>query len=86
MNVGFLGGIGPYGCPVFSHFDTTRIDLVGYKVSVWGRRYTGICPLALSEMRGYPPLVIYPPLRVGTWIFLVSQPDGSVLRKEVVVR
>ena len=86
MRIGFYAPLGPTLCYVFSHFDTTRIDLVGYKVSVWGRRYTGICPLAVSDMRGYPPLVIYPPLRVGTWIFLVSQPDGSVLRKEVVVR
>lgn len=86
MRVGFYAAIGPDRCHLFSHFDTTRINLVGYKVSVWGRRYTGICPLEVSDMRGYPPLEFYPPLRAGTWIFLVSQPDGSVLRKEVVVR
>ena len=86
MRVGFYSVIGDALC-IFSHFDTTRIDLVGYKVSVWGKKLRGgIRPLIWSEMRGHPPLEFYPPLRVGTWIFLVSQPDGSVLRKEVVVR
>ena len=37
MRVRFQGWVGHNGCHEFSHFDTTRIDLVGYKVSVWGR-------------------------------------------------
>ena len=88
MRIGFYGWVGPTGGYGFSHFDTTRIDLVGYKVSVWGKDdlRSSIRPLRVLRMRGSPPLLIYPPLRVGTWIFLVSQPDGSVLRKEVVVR
>ena len=90
MRVLFYGGIGPGLCHGFSHFDTTRIDLVGYKVSVWGRHSGGtICPGEVSELApnlGGDILEFYPPLRVGTWIFLVSQPDGSVLRKEAVVR
>ena len=92
MRVLFYGGIGPNLCYRFSHFDTTRIDLVGYKVSLWGEQPLGdpICPLEVRdlepELGGDEVLELYPPLRVGTWIFLVSQPDGSVLRKEAVVR
>ena len=90
MHVRFYGWEGS-GCEVFSHIDTTRIDLVGYKVSLWGRQIpSDVCP---GEVRYLNPewnrdhiLEFYPPLRVGTWIFLVSQPDGSVLRKEAVVR
>ena len=44
----------------------------------------GGCVDIVMEIRSV--LDIYPPLRIGTWIFLVSQPDGSVLRKEVVVQ
>ena len=92
MHVRFYGGIGPNLCHGFSHIDTTRIDLVGYKVSLWGKQNlrSPVCPGIVSEL--YPEwnrdhiLEFYPPLRVGTWIFLVSQPDGSVLRKEAVVR
>ena len=88
MHVRFYGGIGPNLCHGFSHIDTTRIDLVGYKVSLWGKQNlrSPVCPGIVSEL--YPEwnrdhiLEFYPPLRVGTWIFLVSQPDGSVLRKE----
>ena len=91
MRVLFYGGIGPSLCYTFTHFDTTRIDLVGYKVSLWGKHPLGDppCPGEVSALipgLGGDILEIYPPLRVGTWIFLVSQPDGSVLRKEAVVR
>ena len=92
MHVRFYGGIGPNLCHGFSHIDTTRIDLVGYKVSLWGKQNlrSPVCPGEVSELspewnRDHI-LEFYPPLRVGTWIFLVSQPDGSVLRKETVVR
>lgn len=44
------------------------------------------CLFMVAEMRGYPPLVFYPPLRIGTWSFFVRQPNGAVLRREVVVR
>ena len=84
MNVRFYGWEGA-DCEVFSHIDTTRIDLVGYKVSLWGRQIpSDVCP---GEVRYLDRTLLefYPPLRVGTWIFLVSQPDGSVLRKEAVV-
>lgn len=87
MRVLFYGGIGPNGCYDFSHFDTTSVDS-GYRVGVWGIEDTSpgvVCTMELVELRGWPPLVFYPPLRVGTWVFRVSQPDGSVLRKEIVV-
>ena len=86
MRVRFHGWAGS-GCRLFSHIDTTRIDLVGYKVSVWGRDSGGtICPGTERYLNNRILLEFYPPLRVGTWIFLVSQPSGSVLRKEAVVR
>ena len=88
MRVLFYGGIGPDGCYDFSHFDTTRVDS-GYRVRVWGIEDTSpdiACIMAIMELHGWPPLEFYPPLRLGTWIFLVSQPDDSVLRKEVVVQ
>ena len=95
MHVRFYGGVGS-GCEVFSHIDTTRIDLfkynlVGYKVSLWGIEIpSDVCPGTVRylnpEWNRDHILEFYPPLRVGTWIFLVSQPDGSVLRKEAVVR
>ncbi len=91
MHVRFYGGEGS-GCGMFSHIDTTRIDLVGYKVSLWGKHnlHAGPCPGIVRylnpEWNRDHILEFYPPLRVGTWIFLVSQPDGSVLRKEAVVR
>lgn len=87
MRVLFYGDIGPDGCYDFSHFDTTSVDS-GYGVSVWGIQETSpdiLCTMEVMELRGWPPLVFYPPLRVGTWVFRVSQPDGSVLRKEIVV-
>ena len=85
MRVRFHGWEG-YGCKGFSHIDVTRIDLVGYKVSLWGKDSGGdVCPGDVRYMSRIL-LEFYPPLRVGTWIFLVSQPDGSVLRKEAVVR
>ena len=51
MRVLFYGGIGPNLCYRFSHFDTTRIDLVGYKVSLWGEQPLGdpICPGEVSD-------------------------------------
>ena len=83
-----LAGVrGGGSCATFSHFDTAGNDLAGYKVSVWGKqdiRPDRVCPTALSELNH--TLEFYPPLRDGTWIFLVFQPDGSVLRKEAVVR
>ena len=85
MRVAFYGWIGHDGCHESSHIDTTRIDLVGYRVKVWSwARMHGGCVDIVMEIRSV--LDIYPPLRIGTWIFLVSQPDGSVLRKEVVVQ
>ena len=85
MYVRFYGWEGS-GCKAFSHIDTTRIDLIGYKMSLWGKDSGGtICPGTERYMNRIL-LEFYPPLRVGTWIFLVSQPDGSVLRKEAVVR
>ena len=90
MYVRFYGWEGS-GCEGFSHIDVTRIDLfkynlVGYKVSLWGKDSGGdVCPGDVSYMSRIL-LEFYPPLRVGKWIFLVSQPDGSVLRKEAVVR
>ena len=90
MRVGFHAWTGNGGrCSGFSHIDTTRIDLVGYKVSVWGKqdlRRDIFCPSGVPRMDNLILLEFYPPLRDGTWIFLVSQPDGSVLRKEAVVR
>ncbi len=85
LRVQFHGWIGPNGCHQFSHFDVTKIDMAGYKVSVWGKEQSGVgCFQLLIVLRHV--LEIYPPLRKGTWILLVSQPDGSVLRKEVVAR
>ena len=85
MRVRFQGWVGHNGCHEFSHFDATRIDLVGYKISIWGRVWSyDICTDNMVEL--HHTFEIYPPLRIGTWIFLVSQPDGSVLRKEVVVQ
>lgn len=82
-----MAAIGPNGCYDFSHFDTTRVDS-GYRVGVWGIEDTRpdiVCTMQIMELRGWPPLVFYPPLRVGTWVYHVSQPNGSVLRKEIVV-
>lgn len=88
MRILFYGVINSF-CPgSFSHFDTTRIEHVGYRVSVWGkeRLRPGIdCP-SYRNFLGPAVLVFRPPLRPDTWIFLVSQPDGSILRKEAVVR
>ena len=86
MHVRFHGWAGS-GCSTFSHIDVTRIDLVGYKVSLWGKhnRHAGPCP-GTERYLNRILLEFYPLLRVGTWIFLVSQPDGSILRKEAVVR
>ena len=85
LGVQFHGWPGPDGCHESSRIDTTRIDLVGYRVKVWSKaRMYGGCVDIVMGLRHV--LDIYPPLRIGTWIFLVSQPDGSVLRKEVVVQ
>ena len=82
-----------------TRIDLFRYNQVRYIVSVWGKNgyIVGTGGLLIDVGRPCPGekviylnqnhnLTFYPPLRVGTWIFLVSQPDGSVLRKEVVVR
>ena len=95
MWVHFFGSIGPQGnyefsrCHEFSHIDTTRIDPIGYRVRVWGKediRPNRGCAAPALRMRGTLVLEFLPPLRVGAWVFLVSQPDGSVLRKEAVIQ
>ena len=89
MRIGFYAVIGGDSRYEYSHLDTTSFEFAGYRVRLWGKqdiRPDIIYRPSVEEMYGYPLLVFEPPLRVGTWIFLVSQPDGSVLRKEVVVQ
>ena len=91
MRILFYGGLGGNTCYRFSHFDVKRIDQFGYNVSVWGKELRGDIACFELSTRLVPQwgregvLELHPPLRVGTWIFLVSQPDGSILRKEAVV-
>ena len=92
MRILFYGLIGNNSCYMFSHFDVKRIDQFSYNVSLWGRkdlREDIFCFEAVNKLKPQTGrqgvLELHPPLRLGTWTFLVSQPDGSILRKEAVV-